>query len=126
VGSQWPLHATATGKVLLAGLPPDSRQPLLAGKLEVLTPHTLTAPDALAQALHQIQTQGYALADQELELGYVSVAGPVRNHEGQVIAALSVGGPSARLTPEKLAEIIALVKAEAEWVSAQLGYRIDK
>lgn len=126
VGSQWPLHATATGKMLLAGLPPERRQPLLSGHLEALTTHTLTTPAALAQALDQILAQGYALADQELELGYVSVAGPVRNHEGRVIAALSVGGPSARLTPDKLAGIITLVKSEAEWVSAQLGYRLDK
>ena len=126
VGSQWPLHATATGKVLLAGLPAPARATVLKLPLTAQTPRTITSRDALEKALNRIREQGYALADQELELGYMSVAAPVHNHEGQVIAALSVGAPSARLVPQKVDEILTLVKAEAAEVSAQLGYEVGK
>ena len=127
VGSQWPLHATATGKLLLADLTAEARQSLLSDPLTALTPHTLTEPASLTQALSQIQGQGYAIADQELELGYVSVAGPVRNHSRQVVAALSVGGPTARLGSAKLAEVVEMIKAEVDHVSARLGYQtVDK
>lgn len=126
VGSQWPLHATATGKVLLAGLTGEAQKALWSVPLAALTPHTLTEPTSLAQALHQIQSQGYAIADQELELGYVSVAAPVRNHSEQIVAALSVGGPTARFGPAKLAEVVVLIKAEAGHVSARLGYQDPK
>ncbi len=123
VGSHWPLYATSTGKVLLAYLPPDESEALLRFPLVQLTPRTIIKPNAIQRELARIREQGHAVGNQELEIGFVSVAAPVRNHEGQVIAALSVGGPSARLTKERIDEIVGLITPAAARISAGLGYR---
>lgn len=123
VGSHWPLHATSTGKVILAYLPQAERETLLAYPLEAFTPRTLTQPEALQAELVRVREQGFAVGDQELEIGYVSVATPVHNYEGRVIAAVSVGGPSTRLPQERIEEMVALLKPVAARISERLGYK---
>jgi DNA-binding IclR family transcriptional regulator len=123
IGARWPAHATSTGKVLLAFLPEMELAALLQQPLAQVTHQTITAPDALSQALAQIREQDYAIAIEELEIGFSAIAAPVRNHDGQVIAALSINGPSARLTPERLQEVASLVVEAAARVSIQLGFK---
>jgi DNA-binding IclR family transcriptional regulator len=123
VGSYWPLHATATGKVLLAHLPAEQRQDLLQPPLTAYTENTLTSLDNLSNELDKIKTQGYAVGNQELEIGFTSVGVPIYNHEEQVIAAMSVGGSSARLTQNTLAELATLAKESAGRISAMLGFK---
>lgn len=122
VGSHWPLHATSTGKVILAYLLPAEREALLVYPLEAFTPRTLTQAQALQTELACVREQGFAVGDQELEIGYVSVAAPVHNYEGRVVAAVSVGGPSARLPQERIGEMVALLKPAAGRISERLGY----
>lgn len=123
IGARWPAHATSTGKVLLAFLPETELATLLQQPLAQVTPQTITAPDAFSQALVRVREQDYAIAIEELEIGFSAIAAPVRNHDGQVIAALSLNGPSARLTSQRLAELAVPIVAAAGRISAQLGYR---
>lgn len=131
VGTRWPAHATSTGKVLLAAVrhgagagrrDPDSA---LTGRLTRLTPRTIGSARALAAELDRVWKRGYATAIEEIEAGFVAVGAPVRDHEGRVVAALSAGGPRARLTKERIPEVIALVRAAADAVSRRLGFRPD-
>jgi DNA-binding IclR family transcriptional regulator len=119
IGTRWPAHATSTGKVLLAHAPASA----LPRALPQLTGKTITKPEALRRELAHIRERGYATAVEELELGFTAVGAPVRNQEGEVVAAISLGGPSARLTASRIEEIVGLVREAAERISQRLGYR---
>lgn len=122
VGTRFPAHATSTGKLLLAYLGEPERAKILQPPLARLTDKTITDLDELEQQLAQVRAQGFATAEGEMEPGYVAVSAPVHNHEGQVVAAVSIGGPDIRLYPQRLPEVIALVKATAERISSRLGW----
>jgi DNA-binding IclR family transcriptional regulator len=122
IGTRWPIHATSTGKVLLAYGPESQRERVLQKPLVQLTPKTITDPAVLRQQLAQVCRQGYATAEEELEAGYMAVAAPIYNFEGRVIAALSLDGPALRLTPTRLAALSQLVREAAGRVSSQLGF----
>jgi DNA-binding IclR family transcriptional regulator len=85
-----PLHATGVGKVLLAHAPAELRQKLLAQGLPRYTPHTIVMPGPLSRALAEIRRTGVSYSYEELTLGTVSVASPVRDAGGAVVAALSI------------------------------------
>jgi IclR family transcriptional regulator, acetate operon repressor len=122
LGTSWPAHATSTGKVLLAYLEGERRDAVLRGSWPVLTPRTVPDAAALDRALVRVRAQGFALAQEELEAGFVAVAAPVRDATGAVVAALSVGGPKARLTADTLASCARRVAAAAQKVSTKLGH----
>ncbi len=122
IGTRWPAHATSTGKVLLAHLPAGRRESILEGRLAQFTDDTVVSPEALEQELAQVRRQGYATVVGELEPDFVAVGAPVRNLDGDVVAALSVGGPRNRLTEERIPEIAGLVREAAERVSRRLGF----
>lgn len=117
VGSRWPAHATSTGKVLLAAMKERPRD----YKLIRLTPQTITSQARLSAELTTVLRRGFAMAIEELEAGYVAVGAPVRNHEGKVVAAISVGGPAVRFGPADRARLANLVGDSAELVSRSLG-----
>jgi DNA-binding IclR family transcriptional regulator len=122
LGRSEPVHVTALGKVLLAfgaaELPP--------GRLERLTPHTITSRRDLEAELAKIRHQGYGVASEELEIGLIAIAAPVRRNDGAVIAALSVSGPSTRINASRIAQVGALCVAEANALSAALGYQVKR
>ncbi|MFJ4625211.1 IclR family transcriptional regulator C-terminal domain-containing protein [Streptomyces sp. NPDC088847] len=97
VGTRLPAYATALGRVLLADAPPREHE------LRALTPRTLTDPAALAAALDTVRTQGYALVDEELEAGLRSIAVPVRDRTGRVVAALNT---ATHVTGRTVAEYV--------------------
>lgn len=109
-GSRLPAYCTSMGRVMLAALPEaEVRARLGAAPLPARTPLTLTAPEAILAELVRIRAEGFAMIDQEVELGLRSVAVPLANARGQVVAALNLGlaaGPesleamAARLVPE--------------------------
>lgn len=91
-GSRLPAYCTSMGRVLLSFLPPAEAQAILGTTpLPALTRHTLTDPQAIMALLPAIRTAGYAVNDQEVELGLHSLAVPLRNAKGKVLAALNVG-----------------------------------
>jgi IclR family acetate operon transcriptional repressor len=131
-------HCISSGKALLAYLPQQRLERILAkgpvlspalseveGKAEGLprfTEKTITDPIRLQEELKRVRQQGYAVAQEELEVGLSAVAAPIWNHEGEVIAAVSVSGPSFRLSLEKIPELAELTKQTADEISHQLGY----
>jgi len=121
LGTRWPVHATSTGKVLLASLPEADREAILAGGLDRRTEHTRVSPAALRTELERVRAAGYATAIEELETGFVAVGAPVTNVTRAVVAAVSVGGPSLRLPAERLPAVAAQVVAAAERISKRLG-----
>lgn len=91
-GSRLPAHCTSMGRVLLSALPGDDAAAVLdCSDLSPRTPLSLTDPAALMAELRRVAAQGYALVDQEVELGLRSLAVPVYNARGQVVAALNIG-----------------------------------
>ncbi len=122
VGTRWAAHATSTGKAVLAFGPEAAVTAYLRRALPVFTSETIAAADAFRQTLAAVRARGYATVRDELELGYAAVAAPVLDHEGRPAGALCVGGPSVRLTPDRLAEIAPLVRRSAEQLARQLGF----
>lgn len=123
VGELTPLHATSSGKVLLAYLPIAERRRLLraAGQAR-FTPHTITTRSGIEAQAERVVTDGYASTLQEYEDGLNAVAAPVRDHAGAVIAAISVSGPAYRLTATAIAAATAPLIAGADRLSARLGH----
>ncbi|AOG08077.1 IclR family transcriptional regulator domain-containing protein [Bosea sp. RAC05] len=105
VGTRLPAFCTSMGRVLLAARDPaDARARILAGRPRALTPHTVTDPDRLAEILAAVRAQGYCIVDQELELGLISIAMPLINTRGEVIAAFNLSGQVQRSSAEEMAE----------------------
>lgn len=123
MGIRLPLHATSTGKLLLAYRPEAEREQYLQTPLLALTLHTITEPAQLREALSQICQQGYAVTREELEVGFMAMAAPIYDHTNNVVAALSMGGPRIGITEERLPDLIAQLQIAARVISRQLGYR---
>jgi IclR family transcriptional regulator, pca regulon regulatory protein len=97
VGTRFPAYPTSLGRVLLAGLDDDALAGYLSSvTLEPLTPHTITDPGALRAELGRVREQGWAMVDQELEEGLRSLAAPVLDDAGAVLAAVNVSAPARR------------------------------
>jgi len=97
VGTRFPAYATSMGRVLLAGQSDDWLDGYLASaELRPLTRQTITDPLRLRAELLQTRTQGWALVDQELEAGLRSIAAPIHNPDGRVVAAVNVSAPASR------------------------------
>lgn len=119
-------HATGLGKVLLAGLEPEK----LAGRLGTtplarLTPNTLASRRSLSEELERVRQRGYAVDNEECSLGIRAVAAPIRDSRGTVVAAVSIAGPTQRLTEERIAGLARQVMAAGEEISRRLGYTRD-
>lgn len=121
VGRRIPSHATSGGKVLLA-FRHAARESVLGRPLAAFTPHTVTDTLLLRAQLAEIATCGYSCTIEELEIGLNAVAAPIRGHTREVVAAISVSGPSYRLTEERLHSIAAEVVEHAEEISFRLGF----
>jgi DNA-binding IclR family transcriptional regulator len=126
VGGRFPAHAAAIGKVLLAAQAPYTVAHLFEGQeLAVFTPNTITCRKRLEQELEQIRDCGYAYDREEVVQGLCCVAAPIRDHNGEILAAMSLSIPAYRFFPQEdhYAEVI--VRA-AQNVSEQLGYQTGK
>jgi DNA-binding IclR family transcriptional regulator len=117
VGQTAPLHCTALGKALLAfgklGLP---------NTLERYTSRTITQPDKLSAHLAQVRRQGYAVDDEEYEIGVRCVAVPVVDYQQKVVGAIGISGPATRVTDEKLPELAHAVADVGRALSEQLQF----
>jgi IclR family pca regulon transcriptional regulator len=105
VGSRLPAYCTSMGRVLLAGLAPDALEKYLAGLVPIAyTERTVIRRDALRRILADVHRAGHAIVDQELELGLRSMAVPVRDLAGDVVAALNVSTHASRVSAEDLTQ----------------------
>jgi len=118
------VHCTSSGKVLLAYLPEARRQAVLraAAPLTALTPHTITDQSQLAAELDRVRRRGWAEAVNEREIGVASIAAPVRDVSGEVIAAISIGVPLARCSVMALRRLAPVIMEAAEAASRRLGW----
>lgn len=123
MGMRLPLHATSTGKLLLAYRPEAEVEKYLQTPLPALPAQTMTEPAQLREALSQIRQQGYAVASEELEVGFIAMAAPIYDYTNHVVAALSLGGPRIWITEERLPNLIAQLQIAARTIARQLGYR---
>lgn len=123
VGTRLPVYCSASGKALLANLPSAQSEALLA-KLELVphTPNTVTDLDELRVELDRIRRRGYAVDDEEQEIGVRCVGAAVRDHAGFPVTAISVSGPSGRITVHRLAELAHQVQACAAALSHALRF----
>jgi DNA-binding IclR family transcriptional regulator len=121
VGQHIPLHATSNGKVLLSGLD-DAQVKELLGTLSRYTTTTITTKGKLREELALVREQGYAVAVDELEEGLTAAAAPIRNAHGDVVASMSVSGPTFRLSQERVEDVVRLLVEAAGEVSHRLGW----
>ena len=125
IGKRAPLHVTGSGKLLLSEYTQAQFDEFIhTCKLEKYTEHTITSPQALARQLEQIRQQGYALDNEECEVGLRCVSYPLRNYTGQIYAAISVFGNARDMTDELLDTVVRpRLKAAAEAISLRLGWQ---
>ena len=122
IGQRTPLHATASGKVLLAWMDPVAQKEALSSRLHRYTPHTVTEPATLEAELATVREQGWASTTEEFEIGLNAVAAPLRDATGDVVAAVGVSGPSYRLTTGSFPTVAADLLVGAQEINARLGY----
>ncbi|OSM44171.1 IclR family transcriptional regulator [Nesterenkonia sp. PF2B19] len=122
VGQRGPLHATSTGKILLAHADQDEFDRLVERGLDSFTGMTMTDPEVLRSELETIRHRSWASAVAEWEQGINALAVPVRGKDGQVAAALSITGPSFRLPESRFAELAETLKREARTLEVRMGY----
>jgi DNA-binding IclR family transcriptional regulator len=123
VGSLTPLHATSSGKILLAALSADERDRILKETgLPARTSRTVTNRKELDKQLLDAAGKGYAVVREEFEIGLNAVAVPVFNHQGAVAGAISISGPAFRFDPEKIPGLVESLKEAGLKVSANMGY----
>ena len=124
VGSRLPAYCTAAGKVQIAYMSEEDLEQYLPTKeLKPLTPNTITDRDLLKKQLRQVMENGYAIDDEELDIGVRCVSAPIRDYTRRIIGAVSISGPSMRLSMERIdKELIPLVKRAAEEISTKLGF----
>jgi IclR family KDG regulon transcriptional repressor len=124
IGALLPFHVGAAAKVLLAFMPDEQRERLLNGMdFSYYTPNTITDKNLFIKTLDEIRRLGYAVDEQDFELGAYAFGAPVFDHDGKVVAGLSITTPTARYSLERREEIIRLVVAAAKNISEKIGYQ---
>lgn len=123
VGSRLPAFWTSMGRVLLAALGPDELEALMAQRdRRAFTRHTLTDDEALRAEIARVRSQGWALLNQELEEGLISIAAPIRNARGQTVAALNISGQANRTSAQMMQEeLLPRLLETAGRISALVG-----
>lgn len=123
IGKVAPLHSTGVGKLLLTNYSRTELEALTDRKqLIPLTPNTITSLEGLVEELERVKKQGYALDNEECELGARCVAAPLKDYSGRTVACISVSGPISRMTMERVPAIFEVLQDISRRVSAQLGY----
>lgn len=124
VGKRVCLHSTGIGKAILAFLPDKEIEEILNQKgLPAFTPNTIRDRGRLWEEIKTIRNRGYAVDNEENEIGIRCVAAPIRDYSGRVIASMSISGPSIRITDEKIPLFAQRVIEACEAISRNLGYK---
>lgn len=121
-----PLHAGASRTILMAYLPEEEIDRIIARGLKKFTDKTVTNPEKLKEKLRRIRQQGWAVSKGEVFSDSASIAAPIYNDKGEVIAGISVGGPINRFTEERIKEILPMVVETAGLISRNLGYNPER
>ncbi|HWQ47094.1 MAG TPA: IclR family transcriptional regulator [Longilinea sp.] len=124
IGQRLPAYCTASGKLFLAFLPEPKLEAILNQPMKSHTNNTITSSALLRPQLDVIRQQGYAVDDEEYEVGIRAVAAPIRNREGSVIAAISIPSPTSRMTPDRIPAVAEVLKEMTDKVSHRMGWQI--
>jgi IclR family KDG regulon transcriptional repressor len=123
IGQRGPVYCTALGKTLLAFQPEDEQSRIIHKiRLTPLTPRTITSKQRLVEELKAIRKQGYSLDHREIEEEVECIGAPIRDHLGNVIAALSISGPQRKIETPQEKNFISEVVEAAVLISSKLGY----
>lgn len=115
-------HATATGKAILAWLPPTELDRIVADKgLTAFTPNTITEIEKLIEELRLVRRNGYAIDREEFRPGVICLGAAIRDHAGAVVGSISVSSPAFRSTPEYIEQMKVHLIAAADELSIELG-----
>lgn len=126
VGKRAPMHCTSVGKAILSHLPESDVLSILDRKgMPYHTDHTITSAEEFLQELSQIRQRGYALDLEENEYGITCIAAPVFDHLGNVVAAVSISGPTTRMTTERLNQLGPIMIQTGQKISARLGHSVS-
>ena len=125
VGDRTVLHATSSGKMLMAHLPEATLEALLEEPRERFTAATVTSVEQLQEEFAEARERGWAVAVEEFEEGLNAAAAPIRGPEGEVVAAVSVAGPAYRIAPEDLPRAAEALVRAAQEISRRLGHRAE-
>jgi DNA-binding IclR family transcriptional regulator len=125
VGSRLPAYCTAAGKVQIAHMTDEELDHFLTSKeMKRYTNNTITDRDVLKKQLKTIAEEGYAIDNEELDIGVKCVSAPIRDYTRRIIGAVSISGPSMRFPDERITnELIPMVLKAAEEISAKLGFQ---
>jgi DNA-binding IclR family transcriptional regulator len=125
VGRRMRVHATSVGKALVAHIPQERLEKILAERgMEKRTAKTITTLAKLLKDLEKVRSQGYAVDDEENNLGARCVGAPVFNEQGAIEASLGLSGTTNQVNPQTVPRIVEALKDAARQVSMQLGYRV--
>jgi DNA-binding IclR family transcriptional regulator len=123
VGTRTPAHCTSLGKVVLAFSEiEDVNAFLRMHTLKFYTPNTITSATKFREELHNIRQRGFAIDNEEWEVGLRCLSAPVRDNSGEVVAAVSIAGPAFRIRNDRISKVSSAVMRAAGRVSASLGY----
>ena len=122
VGKRNPPYCTSSGKVLLAYSSPDIIEAIINQGLKQYTKNTITDPDKLRSHLNEIREHGYAYSVEEFSEGVITIAAPIYDYTGKVIAALSVVGPKQRIQQQKIPFFAKKVMSASTEISQNMGY----
>ena len=124
IGTSNPVYCTAMGKAMLAYLPKDAAAEIM-GRIRFVryTPRTLMTPEALARSLDRVRRRGYAIDDEEVEEGVRCIGAPILSESGYPMAAVSVSGPTSRITQQSVPGIAEHLLRCCREISASLGVR---
>ncbi|KLU63429.1 transcriptional regulator KdgR [Peptococcaceae bacterium CEB3] len=122
VGSRRPGYCTGVGKAILSYLPDDQWKKHLPPSLEKFTPNTIISQESLLEEMKHIRQKGFSEDNEEIEEGLSCVGVPIFNQGNQVIASISVSGPTARLPKEKMMQIAEELKDVSAEISRKMGY----
>lgn len=126
LGRRNPLHCTSTGKIFLAFMTQEERKALLPKKMKAYTDLTITDRGVLETELDRVRDQDYAIAHEEFKEGLSAVAAPIRDHSGQVIATVSISGPTYRMTPDHIETYIPYLLQTSSNISHKLGHAVTQ
>lgn len=123
LGLRGPVHCTAEGKIILAHQPAEIAVEILKSRgMHQYTINTITEINQFVSHMDKVRIQGFAINAEEMVEGVRAIAAPVFNHKGQVTAALSITGPSSRLTLERIYRLVTVLKETCTSISMHLGY----
>jgi DNA-binding IclR family transcriptional regulator len=121
IGARLPMHSTALGKSILPFVDADQIEMVIAAGLSARTPRTITSPSGLREELARVREQGFAIDDEENELGVRCVGAPIFDYRQTAIGAVSVSGPTSRMTRERAAKLGPVVREVAAGISRRMG-----